>query len=156
MQISSNASAVSIVPTILDLMVTTRSLNKQDADIANDLINQYEGQSLIRAYRAAHNGREAWNMGVINAGGIMLSVGSAAAPYRLIYPLTPDIEYRFTSLDTDPYEESPITDWSLDGIVAKASAVYGAEAGEWAARAEKMGAWWVKKQKKLWDYTDEE
>ena len=79
MHLNVNGSAVSILPTILDLLVNTNSLNADDTEIALDLMNEYEGQSLIRPYRTSHNGREAWNMGVINAGGSMLSVGALAS-----------------------------------------------------------------------------
>ncbi|KGO78374.1 Alkaline phosphatase-like, alpha/beta/alpha [Penicillium italicum] len=156
MHLNVNGSAVSILPTILDLLVNTNSLNADDTEIALDLMNEYEGQSLIRPYRALHNGREAWNMGVINAGGSMLSVGSAAVPWRLNLPLNSDFEYRFTDLNKDPYELDPITDWTMSSLAAEVHSKYGAEAFEWAQKAEKVGLWWVAERKKLWNYSDPE
>ncbi|OGE52086.1 hypothetical protein PENARI_c011G04505 [Penicillium arizonense] len=151
-----NGSAISILPTILDLLVTTSSLNEADSIIAQDLMNEYEGQSLIRPYRASHNGREAWNMGVINAGGTMLSVGSAAVPWRLNLPLNNDFEYRFTDLERDPFELDPATAWSMGGLAADVYSKFGPEAVDWVLKAEKVGLWWVTERKKLWNYEDEE
>jgi arylsulfatase A-like enzyme len=151
-----NGTSASILPTILDLLITTSSLNDADTNIAKDLMNEYESQSLIRPYRATHNGREAWNMAVINAGGTMLSIGSAAVPWRLNLPLNNDFEYRFTDLDKDPYEEHPVTAWSLGGLAPEVYSRYGPQAVEWAEKAEKIGLWWVTERKKLWNYEDEQ
>ncbi|KAJ5762274.1 uncharacterized protein N7511_005656 [Penicillium nucicola] len=156
LHINVNGSAMSILPTILDLLITTSSLNELDTTIAQDLINEYEGQSLIRPYRTSHNGREAWNMGVINAGGTMLSVGSAAVPWRLNLPLNNDFEYRFTDLEKDPLELHPATAWSMGGLTAEVYSKFGAEAVDWVIKAEKVGLWWVTERKKLWNYEDEE
>ncbi|CAI7630328.1 unnamed protein product [Penicillium bialowiezense] len=156
MHLNVNASAVSILPTILDLLVNTNSLNPDDTDIALDLMNEYEGQSLIRPYRTSHHGREAWNMAVINAGGSMLSIGSAAVPWRLNLPLNNDFEYRFTHLDKDPYELDPISGWTMSALAAEVHSRHGPEAFEWAQKAEKVGLWWVMERKKLWNYRDPE
>ncbi|CAG7939130.1 unnamed protein product [Penicillium nalgiovense] len=154
MHLNVNGSAVSILPTILDLLVNTNSLNPDDTEIALDLMNEYEGQSLIRPYRTSHNGREAWNMGVINAGGSMLSVGSAAVPWRLNLPLNNDFEYRFTDLNKDPYELEPVTGWTMGALAAEVHFKHGPEAFDWAQKAEKVGLWWVAERKKLWNYRD--
>ena len=154
MHLNVNGSAVSILPTILDLLVNTKSLNADDTEITLDLINEYEGQSLIRPYRTSHNGREAWNMGIINAGGSMLSVGSAAVPWRLNLPLNNDFEYRFTHLDKDPYELEPITGWTMSSLAAEVHSRHGPEAFDWVQKAEKVGLWWVMERKKLWNYRD--
>ncbi|KAJ5449079.1 hypothetical protein N7445_003900 [Penicillium cf. griseofulvum] len=154
MHLNVNGSAVSILPTILDLLVNTNSLNADDTEIALDLMNEYEGQSLIRPYRTSHNGREAWNMGVINAGGSMLSVGSAAMPWRLNLPLNNDFEYRFTDLNKDPYELEPVTGWTMGSLAAEVHSKHGPEAFDWAQKAEKVGLWWVAERKKLWNYRD--
>ncbi|CAG8904828.1 unnamed protein product [Penicillium egyptiacum] len=154
MHLNVNGSAVSILPTILDLLVNTNSLNADDTEIALDLMNEYEGQSLIRPYRTTHNGREAWNMGVINAGGSMLSVGSAAVPWRLNLPLNNDFEYRFTDLNKDPYELEPVTGWTMGSLAAEVHSKHGPEAFYWAQKAEKVGLWWVAERKKLWNYRD--
>ncbi|KAH7168176.1 alkaline-phosphatase-like protein [Fusarium sp. MPI-SDFR-AT-0072] len=85
-QYEANATLISILPTILDLLTNTGSLNRKDTVIASDLIHYYEGQSLIRPYKISQNGRRVWNFGVVNSGASMLSVTSADAPRRLAIP----------------------------------------------------------------------
>ncbi|KAJ5207010.1 hypothetical protein N7472_003458 [Penicillium cf. griseofulvum] len=152
LQITANATSMSVVPTILDLLVNSGSLNEMDSGVALDLMNEYEGQSLVRPYQATHNGRQAWNFGIINPGGTMLSVGSAAVPYRLILPLTGKFEYIFSNLDTDPDELDPLHGWSLKELIGHVQRKHGDKAGEWLADAEKVGKWWIEEQKILWNY----
>ncbi|KGO77778.1 Alkaline phosphatase-like, alpha/beta/alpha [Penicillium italicum] len=152
LQITANATSMSVVPTILDLLVNSGSLNEMDSSAALDLMNEYEGQSLVRPYQATHNGRQAWNFGIINPGGTMLSVGSAAVPYRIILPLAEDFEYVFSNLDTDPNELSPLRGWSLEELIGRVQRTHGDKAGKWLVDAEKVGKWWVEEQKRLWNY----
>ncbi|OQE80476.1 hypothetical protein PENNAL_c0046G05597 [Penicillium nalgiovense] len=152
LQITANATSMSVVPTILDLLVNSGSLNERDSSAALDLMNEYEGQSLVRPYQATHNGRQAWNFGIINPGGTMLSVGSAAVPYRLILPLAEDFEYIFSNLDTDPNELSPLRGWSLEELIGRVQRKHGDKAGKWLVDAEKVGKWWIEEQKSLWNY----
>ncbi|KAJ5617676.1 hypothetical protein N7537_002790 [Penicillium hordei] len=152
LQITANATSMSVVPTILDLLVNSGSLNEIDSSAALDLVNEYEGQSLVRPYQATHNGRQAWNFGIINPGGTMLSVGSAAVPYRLILPLAEDFQYIFSDLDTDPNELSPLRGWSLEELISHVQRQHGDKAGKWLVDAEKVGKWWIGEQKRLWNY----
>ncbi|KAJ5812001.1 Alkaline phosphatase-like alpha/beta/alpha [Penicillium riverlandense] len=48
--IAANATALSILPTILDLLVQTKSLPANDAAIAASLLPEYQGQSLLRPF----------------------------------------------------------------------------------------------------------
>ena len=68
-QHGANATAVSVLPTVLDLLASSGSLGDGDACAARDLLADYEGQSLIRPYKAREDGRRAWNFGVANLGG---------------------------------------------------------------------------------------
>lgn len=151
-QITANTTTMSVVPTILDLLVNTKSLNQKDSNIALDLMNEYEGQSLIRPYQSQKNGRQAWNFGIINAGGTLLAVSSAATPYRLILPLTKDFEFTFSNLEKDPDEEHIINEWSLDGLVKKVKNEDGKEAAKWVQDAESVAKWWIEDRKRLWNY----
>ncbi|KAJ5273465.1 hypothetical protein N7478_008590 [Penicillium angulare] len=151
-QITANATSMSVVPTILDLLVQTKSLNEDDSNTALDLMNEYEGQSLIRPYQAMHNGRQAWNFGIINAGGTMLSVGSAAVPYRLILPLSSDFEYVFSNLDADPDEKNSLRAWSIEELSPRIEKEHGYKAVQWVVEAEQVGRWWVEERKRLWNY----
>lgn len=151
-QVTANATSMSVVPTVLDLLIQTKSLNKMDSAAALDLMNEYEGQSLIRPYQATRNGRQAWNFGIINAGGTMLSVGSAAVPYRLILPLTRDFEYVFSNLHVDPDELSPLREWSIGRLVTQVKRQHGDHAGQWVTEAAQVGRWWVRERKRLWNH----
>lgn len=153
-QLNINATSLSIIPTILDLLTSTASLNPSDSITANHLMNQYEGQSLIRPFQATKNGRHQWNIGVLSAGGAILSVSSAAVPHRLVLPVCKAGTYRFTSNLIDPDELDPIEDYS---IVALARRVrndkrFGDAAADWVLQAERMGKWWVKEQRRKWGY----
>ncbi|CRK31866.1 hypothetical protein BN1708_018851, partial [Verticillium longisporum] len=82
-----NATSISVLPTILDLLVSSGSLNKRDTEMATDLAQDYEGQSLVREYKKKDGKRRAWNFSVINSGAGMLTVTSADVPYKLNMPL---------------------------------------------------------------------
>jgi hypothetical protein len=147
-----NATSVSILPTILDLLTATSSLGKQDSEIASDLIQQYEGQSLIREFEPERNGRQIWNMGVLNPGGTVLSVSSAAVPYRLIMPVCKSGVYRFTANDIDPYEDHPLEEYSLDAMRKRVAGEIGEEAAKWVVDAEKVGKWWMLEMRRRWSF----
>ena len=151
-QLAINATSMSILPTILDLLTTTSSLSQQDSEIASDLLQQYEGQSLIREFEPERNGRQQWNMGVLNPGGTVLSVSSAAVPYRLIMPVCKSGVYRFTSNDMDPYEDSPLEEYSLDSMQKRVHKEIGKPAAQWVAEAEKVGKWWMLEMRRRWDF----
>lgn len=54
--ITANATSLSIIPTILDLLVQSHSLDTRDAEIASSLLPEYQGQSLIRPFVSAIGG----------------------------------------------------------------------------------------------------
>ena len=151
-QLAINATSLSIIPTILDLLITTSSLNTQDLDIASHLIHQYEGQSLIRPFIPKKHGRQQWNIAVLNAGGALLSVSSAAAPYRLVLPICKPGVYRFTDTDQDPNEVSAVDENSISALAKKLRRRFGDEAAEWVVEAEKVGKWWALEQRRRWGY----
>jgi hypothetical protein len=151
-QIAANATSISIIPTILDLLISTGSFDGDDTEAANHLIQQYQGQSLLRQYETNRNGRQAWNIGVINAGGALLSVASAAVPWRLVMPLCKTAQFRFTALDSDPAEKEPLEEWSMEALVEKVRRRYGSEASIWLTEAESIGRWWYYEKRKVWKY----
>lgn len=152
LNIQANTSSISILPTILDLLINTDSLNHEDKNAASDLIHEYEGQSLLRPYKDTHHGRQAWNMGIINTGGSMLSVGSAAVPYRLILPLSSDFNYIFSNLIQDPFETEVLEDWDFHSLVHTVKHQYGHDAAHWLKEAKAVGKWWVSERKRLWNH----
>ncbi|SPJ84233.1 uncharacterized protein FTOL_10750 [Fusarium torulosum] len=151
-QYEANATSISILPTILDLLINTGSLNRKDTVIASDLIHDYEGQSLIRPYKIAHKGRRAWNFGVVNGGASMLSVTSADAPWRLVIPLDRASQWRLTDLTNDPLELEPLEKWSMERLVVDARSLYGEEASRWIVEADAVAQWWAWEHKRLWGH----
>ncbi|TVY93390.1 hypothetical protein LAWI1_G001131, partial [Lachnellula willkommii] len=151
-QLGINATSLSIIPTILDLLVATSSLDGKDIDAASNLMHQYEGQSLIRPFVPERHGRQQWNIGVLNAGGGFLSVSSAAVPFRLVLPICKAGVYRFTDTDRDPNEISPIEENSIAALAKTLRRKHGDESSEWIAEAEKIGKWWVSEQRRRWRY----
>ncbi|KAF4432399.1 hypothetical protein F53441_13836 [Fusarium austroafricanum] len=151
-QYEANATSISILPTILDLLINTGSLNRKDMAVASDLLHDYEGQSLIRPYKSSRNGRRAWNFGVINSGASMLSVTSADAPWRLVIPLDRASQWRFTDLKNDPLELDPLEKWSMEQLVGDVRNLYGEEASQWVVQADAVAQWWAWERKRLWGH----
>ena len=151
-QYEANATSVSLLPTVLDLLINTKSLNDPDLEIASDIIHDYEGQSLIRPYKPNDEGRRAWNFGLVNSGGGMLTITSADAPWRLVMPLGLEVAYVLTDLKTDPLELKPVSEWTQKALLRKAKERFGAEAAAWAEEAEAVARWWVIDRKRLWGY----
>ena len=151
-QYNANATTISILPTILDLLINSGSLNDKDAHVASDIVQEYEGQSLIRPYRTEQDGRRAWNFAVVNSGAGMLAVTSADAPYRLVMPLGKTVQYKVADLSSDPLELNPVKSWSLGGLKSNVRRAYGEDAAKWAAEAEAAAQWWVLERQRLWGY----
>ncbi|VUC29325.1 unnamed protein product [Clonostachys rosea] len=151
-QYNVNATTVSTLPTILDLLINSGSLNEKDRAVASDLIQDYEGQSLIRPYKTSHNGRRAWNFGITNSGAGMLAVTSADSPWRLVMPLDKTFEYSLSNLEEDQQEEHALTAWTFKDLLKSAKKEMGEGAVEWAKEAEAIGKWWRKDRQRLWRY----
>ncbi|KAM0250401.1 hypothetical protein ACHAP5_002200 [Fusarium lateritium] len=155
-QYEANVTSISILPTVLDLLVNSGSLNKEDSAIASDLANDYEGQSLIRPYQKSKDGRRAWNFGLINPGGGMLTVTSADAPWRLAVPLKKDLEYTFTDLSQDPLELDALDKWNIKSTIKAVKRKYGDKAADWVREADEVAHWWALERRRLWGYNPDE
>lgn len=171
--INANATSLSIIPTILDMLVQSHSLDSRDSEIASALLPEYQGQSLIRPFlssiddssanerrdprkheHAMPSTRYQWNFGIINGGGSMLSITTADLPYRLVLPLKNEFEYAFSHLGKDPGELQVDKAWSISSLVSEVSAKYEPEAVEWLKNANKVGKWWVSQQRRIWGYRE--
>ncbi|KAG7134615.1 hypothetical protein HYQ45_007422 [Verticillium longisporum] len=148
-----NATSLSILPTILDLLINTGSLNKHDSSIASDLVHDYEGQSLIRPYKTADDGRRAWNFSVVNSGAGMLSITSADTTWRLLLPLVETFDYKMSDLQTDPTEQDVLSAWSLKRLVSAVRKKHGESAADWVKEAEIVAQWWMKERRRLWRHS---
>lgn len=167
-QVNTTVSSMSILPTILDLLVTTGSLAKELHTPAKYLQNEYEGQSLIRTFipevpvsitteegEVYNTSRSTWSFGVINPGGTHFSVISQSprTPYRLVLPVCEQAPYRFSDLSKDHYETEAFESWEkghkLKRIVENK---YGREAGEWVMEAERIAGWALWEGRRRWGY----
>lgn len=165
-------TGMSVLPTVLDLLIESDSLNEADATIARTLIHEYQGQSLLRPFISRdQTGRRAWNIGIINAGGGLLAIMSADLPYRLVVPIAGSdgyrddqqtdnetrggegsFEYRFTHTQADPNEQHPLQRWEFAGLRLAVRDEYGDEAAEWIEEARRMARWWIAEQMRIWNY----
>ena len=153
---TANATSLSILPTILDLLVQTKSLNKRDSEVASAILPGYQGQSMIRPFKnKREDGVPVWNMGLINSGGSVMAITSTTSPYRLILPLKEEFAYRFTNLANDPGEIHPLRAFTMSRLRSLVKAEHGRKAAAWAEEAEWVGRWWVNEQKRIWDYRGE-
>ncbi|EAS29257.3 sulfatase [Coccidioides immitis RS] len=155
-QIEANATSMAILPTLLDLLIHSKSLNSFDTAVASDIIHDYEGQSLLRPFKSEHKGRYSWNLGIINSGGDMVSVQSAGKPWRVIVPLKQEFSYRFTNLDTDPDETDPIEGWSVSELSHTLKQKWGDEAVDWLVKADGVTRWWKREMHRLYNYDKDE
>ena len=155
--VSANATSLAIIPTILDLLVQSQSLDDKDSAIASSLLPEYQGQSLLRPFRNERpdNGLPVWNFALINGGGAILAITSTNSPFRLIMPLKQEFNYRFTNLEKDPGELQPLEGWSIPRLADMVRKAHGEQAADWLIDAERVGRWWVDEQKRVWDYRGE-
>lgn len=149
-QYEANVTSISILPTILDLLINSGSLNKDDEHIASDLVQDYEGQSLIRPYKKSHAGRRAWNFHVVNLGAGIMGVSSADVPYRLSLPVKKTLEYIFTDTSVDPEEHDPTTAWTPEALAQAVKDKHGEEAAKWATEAVEVANWHQLERQRLW------
>lgn len=129
-------------------------MTPEDKNVVNDLLAEYEGQSLIRPYQTTQGKRQAWHVSLMSPGGSFLAISSAAYPYRLVLPLCQATELRFTDLSKDYAEKVRVTEWSIEKLVRRVKKVYGAEAAHWVKEAEQVGTWWYWETRRLWNYRD--
>ncbi|KAF7165035.1 hypothetical protein CNMCM5623_009387 [Aspergillus felis] len=143
-EITSPVISDQIVPTILDLLIETSSLQEKATRAAKDMLSIYEGQSMIRPLIPEKDGKQDWQFTVMNTGGSWLAVRSAAKPaYRLVIPLIDDLEWRFTDLEKDPNELHPIKNFDLADLARKLQTQYGSEVTDWVRDAAHVASWWV-------------
>ncbi|KAJ5664673.1 hypothetical protein N7462_011486 [Penicillium macrosclerotiorum] len=142
-QVNSSVSSVQILPTILDLLRTSGSLDEVSTRAVNDLLPLYEGQSIIRPIITRNDKTDYYHFTVMNTGGSMVAMRSADKPFRLIVPLVPEAEWRFTDTKKDPREEKAIKSFDLGPLRDAVKSEYGEEAADWVREAARSATWWV-------------
>ncbi|KAJ5097641.1 hypothetical protein N7456_008362 [Penicillium angulare] len=152
-QVNSSVTSIQIVPTILDILKESGSLDEYSERAIKDILPMYEGQSIIRPIIDKTEQTRNWQFTVMNTGGSMVAMRSAAMPYRLVIPLVPEVEWRFTNLETDPHEKNPIKSFGLAPLTSAIAMKHGAEAVAWTEEAAKAGQWWVADNWRRYEYS---
>ncbi|KAJ5641502.1 hypothetical protein N7490_005502 [Penicillium lividum] len=152
-QINSSVTSIQILPTILDLLTTSSSLSPKSKTAIKSLLPMYEGQSLIRPIISSNENTRNWQFTVMNTGGSMVAMRSADDPYRLIVPLVPEVEWRFTEIVSDPHEKKPIKSFDLESIKSAVALRYGSDTVAWVGEAAKVAQWWVRDNWRRYEYS---
>ncbi|KAL8993915.1 MAG: hypothetical protein Q9169_005989 [Polycauliona sp. 2 TL-2023] len=151
--INSSVSLNQALPTILDLLISSKSLASSSASAASEVLKIYEGQSLLRPQKSqSATNHSDWQFQVMNTGGTWLSMRSRDNPYRLVVPLIQEIEWRFTDLSIDPNEKNAIMKFDPAQFSDAVRHNYGAEAEAWVGDAARVAKWWVKDSWRRWRY----
>ncbi|KAM0251467.1 hypothetical protein ACHAQJ_008176 [Trichoderma viride] len=150
-------SSIQILPTILDLLLETKSLSNSEAQAVRDMIRNYEGQSLLRPLQnfSETNGQGGWQYTVMNPGGSTIAVRDARQPkWRLIVPVFGNYEWRFTNLETDPHEATPLVSYDYRTILRIVQEKFGPDAAMWVEEAAIVTRWWTEDNYKRWRYKE--
>lgn len=148
--------ATQILPTLLDLLIETSSVDEKSTQILKDLLPLYEGQSMLRPLIPEHNGKQEWHFSTMNPGGTWVSMRSAAQSYRLVVPLIPDAPWRFSDVVQDPLELNVAEDLDIIALIEWVQIRYGPRAGKWLNEAAHVGHWWIKENRRRWGVDPEE
>ncbi|KAJ5584914.1 uncharacterized protein N7459_004714 [Penicillium hispanicum] len=154
-KIDGRVTSMQILPTILDLLVESASMPKEATRAITDLLPLYEGQSMIRELVPEKDGKLDWQFTVMNTGATWLALRSAPKPYRLIIPLVPDVEWRFSNVDLDPHELHTLQSFNLLPLLKQVGTVHGDEAVEWIKEAAHVAQWWVAENWRRYEYVPE-
>jgi hypothetical protein len=161
LQLKASTTPLSIIPTVLDLLLHTDSLQDSAADTARTELPKYQGNSLIRnlnySVLTGDGGVgtaffQPFHFSAINPGGSLLAISDASSTYRLVLPLCSSIPLRFTDIATDPTEADATIAWTMDELVSIIKVKHGVKAKEWAKLAQELGRWWFWDQHEKWGY----
>ncbi|KAH8731854.1 alkaline-phosphatase-like protein [Phaeosphaeriaceae sp. PMI808] len=163
-QLNASATQISVIPTVLDLLLKTDSLPSSSAKIAQEILPNYQGNSMIRKQdysiktasgSSAPSFFQPFHFAAINPGGAILAIRDASTTFRLVLPLCSTVPLRFTDTAIDPLEHAPIEAWTMTELSAVLKVKFGDRAVQWVQLAEEMGRWWVWYQRERWGYWGE-
>lgn len=153
--IDGRVTSLQILPTILDLLVESASLDEKATHAIKDLLPLYEGQSMIRELVPEKDGKLDWQFTVMNTGATWLALRSAPKPYRIVIPMVPDVEWRFSDVDIDPHEEKTLQSFTLPPLLEQVAKEHGEEAVQWIKEAAHVAQWWVAENWSRYEYVPE-
>jgi len=151
-EVDSAVLSTQILPTILDLLIETSSINEHDTKIVRDLLSMYEGQSMLRTLIPEQDGKHEWHFSTMNPGGTWVSLRAAALPYRLVIPLISDAPWRFSDVVADPFELRPEEDLNIVTLYDVVQTRYGPDAAKWLSEAAHVSQWWIAENHLRWGY----
>ncbi|KAF4443165.1 hypothetical protein F53441_11474 [Fusarium austroafricanum] len=144
-----------VLPTILDLMLETDSLDGVSKQAAESLVKNYEGQSLLRPTQLTNNktGQAYWTFTVVNPGRAILNVRDPRFPDRhLSIPLVDNTEWRLSDLSVDPLEKDAVQAFDFLSFLNQVEKKWGREWAEWVEEGAFMTRWHVQENGKRWRY----
>ncbi|SPJ88881.1 related to sulfatase [Fusarium torulosum] len=152
-----------ILPTILDILLETGSLNNASRQVASDLVRNYEGQSLIRPQINQNETTEQgnWQFTIVNPGRAMITARDARYPERhLVIPLIDNVEWRFSNLTDDPTEHFSVQGFDYGAFTDSVGAKYDKdidghatdEIARWIEEGASIARWWAEENSKRWRY----
>ena len=152
-EISNAVHSSQILPTILDLLIESSSVNEGSVKILKDLLPIYQGQTMLRKpVIPEEDHHRDWHFTTMNPGGSWIAMRSTSRPYRLIVPLLTNAKWRFTDLETDKLEMKPVTHHDVVSLVDSVQERYGPQAAQWVIEAANVAKWWLPEHYRLWQY----
>ncbi|RGP76885.1 hypothetical protein FLONG3_4968 [Fusarium longipes] len=144
-----------VLPTILDMLLETGSLEGVSREAAESLLPNYEGQSLLRPLQTSNNetGQGYWQFTVVNPGRAMLNIRDARHPERhLTIPLIDNVEWRLSDVSVDPLETDGIQAFDFVSFLEAVETRWGVDWAEWVEEGAFMTRWHVQDNSKRWRY----
>jgi hypothetical protein len=166
-----------ILPSIMDLLVSSSSLDETGSASLRALQSRYEGQSLIRPQflrrpstkpRVPSNDKKNrsmppssddkpaqrnWQFTVLNPGGSTISVRDATRPYRLTLPLATGFEWQFHDLAQDPIGNDIVRRLDPVDLIGYISGKYGEDVVSWIGQASEVTSWWWRENWRRYRYS---
>ncbi|KAJ5793698.1 Alkaline phosphatase-like alpha/beta/alpha [Penicillium paradoxum] len=155
-EISDAVLSTQMLPSILDLLIETSSVNEGSMKVLKDLLPLYQGQSLLRPLIPEQDKKQEWHVSTMNPGGTWISLRAAAKPYRLVVPLISDAPWRFTNVVNDPLEFEPDEDTDITSLFDAVQTRHGSEAARWLSEAAHVSQWWIAENHRRWKYSPED
>lgn len=145
-----------LLPSILDLLIETSSVNEGSMEVLKDLLPLYQGQSLLRPLIPEKGDKKEWHFSTMNPGGTWISMRAAGKPFRLVVPLISDAPWRFTNVVDDPFELQPDEDTDITSLFEVVQTRHGPDAAGWLSEAAHISQWWIAENHRRWKFDPNE
>ncbi|CAI6086998.1 unnamed protein product [Clonostachys chloroleuca] len=153
--VDSAVSGIQVLPTILDFLLETGSLNEASREAIKGLVRNYEGQSLIRPQKVVNKetGQGNWQFTTVNPGRAQLVARDARHPERrLIIPVLNSVKWRFSNVIEDPREENSVQASGFAAFLKGVEKKHGIEVAKWAEEGAFVARYFAAENAKRWHY----